>query len=161
MIVLIVYLFAAVYDIMQLMRQNNRTRGLPLINFSFKDKAARRGLLTIIKFVFAVALTVLAYLTAKEPAYLLVGLIELALIFVIYNLLVDTKIVFRLLADLLFFIYVAQMLVLYFGNSFITLTMLKILKNSPFYARFFVTLHDKNIRNSGASKLTLSAALRA
>ena len=85
MIVLIVYLFAAVYDIMQLMRQNNRTRGLPLFNFSFKDKAARRVLLTIIKFVFAVALTVLAYLTAKEPAYLWVGLIELALIFVIYN----------------------------------------------------------------------------
>ena len=78
MIVLIVYLFAAVYDIMQHMRQNNRTRGLPLINFSFKDKAARRVLLTIIKFVFAVALTVLAYLTAKEPAYLWVGLIELA-----------------------------------------------------------------------------------
>lgn len=125
MIVLIVYLFAAVYDIMQLMRQNNMTRGLPLINFSFKDKAARRGLLTIIKFVFAVALTVLAYLTAKEPAYLWVGLLELTLIFVIYNLLVDIKIVFRLLADLLFFIYVAQMLVLYFGNSFITLTMLK------------------------------------
>ena len=96
-----------------------------MFNFSFKDKAARRTLLTIIKFVFALVLTVLAYFTAKEPAYLVVGLVELALIFVIYNLLVDTKIVFRLLADLLFFIYVAQMLVLYFGNSFVTLTMLK------------------------------------
>lgn len=96
-----------------------------MFNFSFKEKAARRTLLTIIKFIFAAVLTVLAYFTAKEPAYLVVGLIELALIFVIYNLLVDTKIVFRILADLLFFIYVAQMLVLYFGNSFVTLTMLK------------------------------------
>ncbi|MBQ7469956.1 MAG: LTA synthase family protein [Pseudobutyrivibrio sp.] len=96
-----------------------------MFNFSFKEKAARRTLLTIIKFIFAAVLTVLAYFTAKEPSYLVVGLIELALIFVIYNLLVDTTIVFRILADLLFFIYVAQMLVLYFGNSFVTLTMLK------------------------------------
>ncbi len=90
-----------------------------------KEKDSRRTLLTIIKFVFATVLTLLSYTTTKDSTYLIVGLPELLLIFVIYNLLVDTKIIFRLIADFLFFIYVAQMLVLYFGNSFVTLTMLK------------------------------------
>lgn len=90
-----------------------------------KEKESRRTLLTIIKFAFAAILTILSYTTTQDLTYLLVGLPELLLIFVIYNLLVDTKIIFRIVADILFFIYVAQMLVLYFGNSFVTLTMLK------------------------------------
>lgn len=90
-----------------------------------KEKDSRRTLLTIIKFVFATILTLLSYTTTKDSTYLIVGLPELLLIFVIYNLLVDTKVIFRLIADFLFFIYVAQMLVLYFGNSYVTLTMLK------------------------------------
>lgn len=95
------------------------------IKEKLKDKSSRRTLLTIIKFVFALILTLLTYTTTKDITYLTVGIVELGLIFVIYNLLVETKIIFRILADLLFFIYVAQMLVLYFGNSFVTLTMLK------------------------------------
>lgn len=83
---------------------------------------------TIIKFVLAALLTAATYITTKNPTYIAVGLIELALIFIIYNLIVDRNKLTAILANLLFFIYTAQMTVLYFGNSFTTLTMLKNVK---------------------------------
>ncbi|SFO27329.1 Phosphoglycerol transferase MdoB [Pseudobutyrivibrio sp. UC1225] len=92
-----------------------------------KDKAFRRGLFTIIKFILAVVLTVMTYFTTRHLAYVTVGLAELALIFIIYNLIVEKK-WGRILACILFFIYVGQMTVLYFGNSYVTLTMLKNVK---------------------------------
>ncbi len=94
----------------------------------FKDKNRLNSLLTCIKFLLALVLSILTISTTKNPLYFFVGLVELALIFVIYNLLVEKNIFAWLFANLLFFIYVAQMVVLYFGNSFVTLTMLKNIK---------------------------------
>ncbi|MBQ7148615.1 MAG: sulfatase-like hydrolase/transferase [Pseudobutyrivibrio sp.] len=82
----------------------------------------------MIKFILSIILTLLTYTTTKEPTYIVVGLVELAFIFIVYNLLIGTKKWARLVADGLLFIYNAQMLVLYFGNSFTTLTMLKNVK---------------------------------
>ena len=93
-----------------------------------KDKAFHRGLFTIIKFILAAVLTLATYSTTKVFTYCGVGLLELLLIFVVYNLLVDKNKVCLILADLLFFIYVGQMTVLFFGNSYVTLTMLKNVK---------------------------------
>lgn len=93
-----------------------------------KDKSFRRGLFTIIKFILAAVLTVMTYFTTRHLAYVTVGLAELTLIFTIYNLLVDKNRVCRVIDGILFFIYVAQMTVLYFGNSYTTLTMLKNIK---------------------------------
>lgn len=93
-----------------------------------KDKAFRRGLFTIIKFILAAVLTVMTYSTTRQVTYISVGLVELAFIFVIYNFIIEKNVFCRILACLLFFIYVAQMTVLYFGNSYVTLTMLKNIK---------------------------------
>ena len=93
-----------------------------------KDKAFRRGLFTIIKFILAAVLTLMTYSTTRQVTYLSVGLVELAFIFVIYNFIVEKNKFCRFISGLLFFIYVAQMVVLYFGNSYVTLTMLKNIK---------------------------------
>ena len=93
-----------------------------------KDKAFRRGLFTIIKFILATVLTFLTYSTTHIITYCTVGLVELTLIFFIYNLIVDKNKWCRILAGILFFIYIGQMTVLYFGNSYVTLTMLKNVK---------------------------------
>lgn len=93
-----------------------------------KDKAFRRGLFTIIKFILAAVLTVLTYTTTRQVTYISVGLVELTFIFVIYNFIIEKNVFCRIIAGLLFFIYVAQMVVLYFGNSYVTLTMLKNIK---------------------------------
>ncbi len=90
-----------------------------------KDKSVRNGVITVFKFVFAAVLVLLAYSTTKDVTYVLVSLIELALIFVVYNLLVDKNIFTWLFGNLFFFVFIAQVLVLYFGNSYVTLTMLK------------------------------------
>ena len=95
---------------------------------TLKKLAQPKSLFTIIKFIFAAILVALTLSTTKNITYLVVGYLELILIFFIYNAIVEIKPVFRVLAGLLFFIFVAQMLVLYFGNSFVTLTMLKNVK---------------------------------
>ena len=82
----------------------------------------------MIKFIFSIILTALTYTTTKEPSYIAVGLVELAFIFIIYNLLVGYKQKLRAIGDILLLVFNAQMLVLYFGNSFTTLTMLKNVK---------------------------------
>ena len=82
----------------------------------------------MIKFIFSIILTLLTYSTTKDFSYVAVGLIELALIFIIYNLLIAHKLKLRVVGDIILFVYNAQMLVLYFGNSFTTLTMLKNVK---------------------------------
>lgn len=57
-----------------------------------------------------------------------IGLVELAFIFIIYNLLLGYNKKLRAIGDINLFVFNAQMLVLYFGNSFTTLTMLKNVK---------------------------------
>lgn len=87
-----------------------------------------KGLFTIIKFCFAALLVALTYFTTKDVTYLSIGFLELALIFFVYNALVERKLIFRIIVGAIFFIFIAQILVLYFGNSFVTLTMLKNVK---------------------------------
>ena len=93
-----------------------------------KDTTLRYKVYTIIKFVLALAMTFLAYSTTKNGTNLAVELLELALIFVIYNLLVEINKPLAILGTVIYFIFTAQMTVLYFGNSFTTLTMLKNVK---------------------------------
>lgn len=94
----------------------------------FKTKIKPKSLSTIIKFLLSVILTVLTFSTTKNSTYVIVGLVELALIFIIYNLLIGTNKWLRIIAELLLFVFNAQMMVLFFGNSFTTLTMLKNVK---------------------------------
>ncbi len=93
-----------------------------------KDKDFRRSFFTIIKFVLATVLSFMTYSTTHIITYCIVGLAELTLIFFIYNLIIDKNKWYRAIACILFFIYVGQMTVLYFGNSYVTLTMLKNVK---------------------------------
>ena len=83
---------------------------------------------TIIKFLLSVVLACMTYSTTNNPTYVIVGLVELAFIFIIYNLLIEKNKWLRIIAEPLLFVFNAQMLVLYFGNSFTTLTMLKNVK---------------------------------
>ncbi len=93
-----------------------------------KDKSFRYTIYTIIKFVLAAVITVLTYSTTKNVTYITVGLIELLSVFLIYNFLVDKNKPLGIVSNILYFIYTGQMTVLYFGNSFTTLTMLKNVK---------------------------------
>lgn len=81
---------------------------------------------TIAKYLFSVIITFLAFKTSEDVKYLLVGLAELAIIIIVSNLLLNKK---RWLGlcfnDLFSLLYNIQMLVLFFGNSYVMLVMLE------------------------------------
>ena len=93
-----------------------------------KDKDFRRSLYTVLKFIIAIVFTCLTYSTTKNATYIVVGLIELVLVFLIYNLIIDRHKFLQFCGNMLYFVYLAQMAVLYFGNSFTTLAMIKNIK---------------------------------
>ena len=81
--------------------------------------------LMIIKYLFSLISIILAYTTTSSKKYILVGIIELLMIFSISNYLVSkNNKVGQIVNSVLLFIFDVEELVLYFGSSFVNLIML-------------------------------------
>ena len=88
-----------------------------------KDKALYG--LTILKYIVAIGLTIFAYANIKSELYFVMAVMELFLIAVVSNLLMKAnKIAAIIVNSILVLMYNAQMLVLYFGSSYISMIML-------------------------------------
>ena len=80
---------------------------------------------TVVKYAFALGVTFFAYASVQRKGYLIAGCLELAIIFLVSNLmLLKSKKLGWVLNSLLLTLYNIQMGVLVFGNSYITLIML-------------------------------------
>lgn len=80
--------------------------------------------LTMLKYLFAVGITFVAGLQVDQRDYILAGILEIICIFAVSNIVLSKKIVGQIINDLLLFLYNAQMAVLLFANSYITMVML-------------------------------------
>lgn len=85
----------------------------------------KKYLTTIIKYLFSVLLLFISLKTTKDFKFVLAGLIELATIFALSDFLVSKSKFFNILNSLLMFIFNAELVMLLFGNSFITFVMLQ------------------------------------
>lgn len=84
-----------------------------------------RHLCTTLKYVFSVLLTVAAFCTVKNVGYLIIGIAELLVIATATDMIAGKKRILGIvLNDILMAIYNAQMMVLYFGRSYVLLIML-------------------------------------
>lgn len=81
-------------------------------------------MLTILKYFFSVVLTFATVYKIGRADYLMAGILELFCIFVLSNLLLHIKVIGQVVNSLLLFLYNAQMAVLMFANSYITMVML-------------------------------------
>lgn len=96
-----------------------------------KEKLAPKMLKTyipvivpILKYLFALFLTFWAFSCIGNPCYLVADILELLIIFSFSNLLMKKKTAGRIVNDILMLFYNAQMIVMVFGNSYITMVML-------------------------------------
>lgn len=80
--------------------------------------------LTLLKYMFSIGLTFAAGIQVGENSYILAGIVELLFIYVISNIILSKKIVGQIVNDILMLFYNAQMAVLLFANSYITMVML-------------------------------------
>jgi phosphoglycerol transferase MdoB-like AlkP superfamily enzyme len=80
---------------------------------------------TVIKYLFSIALIVLAYTTTKSERRMLLGFTELFLLFAVFDILVARHKLFMVLNSILMLIFNAEYLILYFGGSFLTYVMLE------------------------------------
>ncbi len=79
---------------------------------------------TIVKYLFSVAITLLAFDTTGEWKYVVLGLTEIGIIIVATDVVYGrNKIAGQVLNCILCFLYNAQMTILFFGNSFLQLVM--------------------------------------
>ena len=84
-----------------------------------------RYLCNIFKYSFSVLLTVLAFYTVKNIRYLIIGIAELLIIATSTDIIAGKKRVLGIvLNDIFMTLYNAQMMVLYFGRSYVLLIML-------------------------------------
>ena len=81
-------------------------------------------LFTVLKYVFSFVLTFAAFLNVDTKHYLVVGTLELLIIFIVSNILMSRKTIGRIFNSLFLLLYNAQMFVLLFGSSYITMLML-------------------------------------
>lgn len=89
-----------------------------------KFKSTLPIILTISKYIFSLILTFVAYTRVSDPCYLIIGIAELLIIFTLSNILMKKKILGRIVNSILLLLYNAQMVVMVFGNSYITMLML-------------------------------------
>ena len=82
-------------------------------------------LTTILKYLFSFIFILLTYKTTGKLSYVGASLLELLLIFVIFNAFVEKHFAFQILHSIVMFFFNANILVLFFGSSFITLVMLQ------------------------------------
>lgn len=97
---------------------------LQMKSFIKEKKEALLILSTIIKYLFAFVLTVLVADTTKDGYYLIIGGIELLLIFFLTNMFHEKKRIKYLINGFLLLFYNIQMIVFVFGSSFVTVMML-------------------------------------
>lgn len=89
------------------------------------EKKSRDQAFALLKYGFALLVTLLAAFTTSNGRILAMGVVELCLIFCLTNAFIRrAPVLGRVARFLLLFVYDAQMLVLYFANSYITLLML-------------------------------------
>lgn len=84
---------------------------------------------TAAKYAFSILMMLLAYTTCRDFVILLDGVLELTLVFLLTNLFYDENSKFRkylvnALSSVFFFIFNLQMLVMYFGGTYISMIML-------------------------------------
>ena len=79
---------------------------------------------TIIKYLFSLLITSVAYIRIWDKHYLLAGILELSIIAIFSNILLKNKVLGRIVNGVLIFFYNAQMALLIFSNSYLTMTML-------------------------------------
>lgn len=91
---------------------------------SANPKKRKCYILTALKYFFSVVLTFVVAYKIDRAEYLLAGILELLCIFVLSNLLLHIRVVGQIVNTLLLFLYNAQMTVLMFANSYITMVML-------------------------------------
>lgn len=81
--------------------------------------------LTIIKYCFSIIITFLSLLTTGNFYYLLFSLLELIIIFSLSNMILKRSTIAGNIFNYIFLlIYNVELLVLMFGNSFVTLIMI-------------------------------------
>lgn len=81
-------------------------------------------ILTLLKYVFSFVLTFVAFLNVDTKHYLVVGTLELLIIFIVSDICMTKKVFGRIVNSILLLLYNAQMFILLFGSSYITLIML-------------------------------------
>lgn len=80
---------------------------------------------TAIKYLFSVILIVISSVATKDPRYVLPSLVELAVIFLLSNMLIGVKKYFQVLNDILLLLFNVETAILYFGNSYLSYIMLE------------------------------------
>ncbi|MBQ9609308.1 MAG: sulfatase-like hydrolase/transferase [Lachnospiraceae bacterium] len=94
-----------------------------IINMKKKDKILY--ILMLVKYIFSICITFVAFSNVKSKRYILIGIIEIILIAFISNLLLKlNKKAGIIVNSVLMLMYNAQMLVLYFASSYISMIML-------------------------------------
>lgn len=81
-------------------------------------------LLTCLKYLFSVVLTFMAFSKVGNAGYLAADLFELFLIFAFSNVLMKKDLAGRIVNDILMLFYNAQVIMMFFANSYITMVML-------------------------------------
>ena len=84
-----------------------------------------RMVITAVKYVFAIVLTILASVSTKSLPVLILGLTEIALIYFVSSLVLScNRIIGHLVHLVLYFLFCAQMVVMYFSTTYTTSVML-------------------------------------
>lgn len=94
------------------------------MNNKEKLKSVLPTAMTIAKYLFSLILTFLAYTRVDKERYLVACILELLIIFTLSNVLMFKKALGRTVNCILLLLYNAQVAVLFFGNSYITMLML-------------------------------------
>lgn len=89
-----------------------------------KFKLLLPSLINILKYSFSIILTFWAYFRIHNKHYLVAALLELCIIFVLSNLLLCRKHLGQIINNILLFLYNAQMAILGFGNTYLSMLML-------------------------------------
>lgn len=89
-----------------------------------KSKESMKMTLMVLKYMFSMVLTLIAMVNNDNLIYLIVGLVELTLIMVMSNILMKKKMLGYIVNIILMLLYNAQMMVLMFASSYISMVML-------------------------------------
>ena len=96
--------------------KDKKSKNRPWLDLHKKD-------LFLLKYAFSFLLTLAAFSNVPSKKYLLCCLLELGIIVLISDFMIKKKIVGQVINDILVLLYNIQMLVLFFGSSFVTLVM--------------------------------------
>jgi len=83
-----------------------------------------KTIFTILKYAFSFILTFAAFINVDTKHYLVIGTLELLIIFIVSDICMFKKVFGRIVNSILLLLYNAQMFILLFGSSYITVLML-------------------------------------